>query len=151
MAEAGIILDNIPGWPNTRQAVNQAADSVQEVNDELRSENTERQLHFNATSVTENVQYSLFEGKDEECFVDFKVKLEKAFEHNQTAETAKATKIKELLRGNAKNLIPDSMGNIDDIYKVLDRAFGDPMRLQLQEAILVQDWCLPKLRYQGWT
>ena len=71
----------------------------------------------------------MFEGKDEECFVDFKVKLERAFELNQTAETAKATKIRELLRGNAKNLVPDSVENIDDIYKVLDRAFGDPIRL----------------------
>ena len=44
-------------------------------------------------------------------------------------QTAKATKIRELLRGNAKNLIPDSVENIDDIYKVLDRAFGDPIRL----------------------
>ena len=71
----------------------------------------------------------MFEGKNEECFVDFKVKLERAFELNQTAETAKATKIRELLRGNAKNLIPDSMENIDNIYKVLDKAFGDPIRL----------------------
>ena len=28
MAEAGIIPDDIPGWPNTRLAVNQAANSV---------------------------------------------------------------------------------------------------------------------------
>ncbi len=79
--------------------------------------------------MTEKVQYPLFEGKDEECFADFKVKLEAAFKHNQTVKSAKATKIKELLRGNAKNYIPDTMENIDEIYKVLDRAFGDPMRL----------------------
>ncbi len=79
--------------------------------------------------MTEKVQYPLFEGKDEECFADFKVKLEKALKHNQTLKSAKATKIKELLRGNAKNHIPDSMENIDDIYKALDRAFGDPTRL----------------------
>ena len=96
----------------------------------------------------ENVQYPLFEGKDEECFVDPKVKLEKAFEHYQTAETAKATKIKELLRGNAKNLIPDSMENIDDIYKVLDKAFGDPMRfLNYKKKSFHQVRHHPKLRY----
>ena len=39
-AEAGIILDDIPGCLDTRQAVNRAADSVHEVNDELRSEDT---------------------------------------------------------------------------------------------------------------
>ena len=129
MAEAGIIPDDIPGWPNTRLAINQAANSVQEVRDELKSEDAKRELNFNVTSVTEKVHYPLFEGKDEECFADFKVKLEKAFEHNQTVKSAKANKIKELLRGNAKNYIPDTMENIDEIYKILDRVFGDPMRL----------------------
>ena len=129
MAEAGIVADDLPGWTNTRLAVNEAANSVQEVGDELKSEDAERELHSNATSVTEKVQYPSFEGKDEECFADFKVKLEKAFKHNQTVKSVKATKIKELLKGNAKNHIPDSMENIDDIYKALDRAFGDPTRL----------------------
>ena len=39
------------------------------------------------------------------------------------------TKTKELLQGNAKHNIPDSMENIDNIYKALDRAFGDPTNL----------------------
>ena len=55
--------------------------------------------------------------------------MKKTFKHNQTVKSAKATKIKELLRGNAKQHIPDSMENINDIYKALDRAFGDPTRL----------------------
>ena len=67
MAEAGIIPDDIPGWPNTRLAVNQAANSVQQVSNELKSEDAERELHSNATSVTEKVQYPSFERKDEEC------------------------------------------------------------------------------------
>ena len=104
MAEAGIIPDDILGL-----TVNQAANSVQEVNDELNSEDSVE--------------------KDEECFADLKMKLEKAFEHNQTIKSAKTTKIKELLQGNAKNHISDSMENIDDIYKALDRAFTDPTRL----------------------
>ena len=129
MAEAGIIADDLPGWTNTRLAVNEAANSVQEVGDELKTEDAKRELHSNATSVTEKVQYPSFEGKDEECFADFKVKLEKAFKHNQTVKSAKATKIKENLKGSAKDHIPDSMEDIDDIYRALDRAFGDPTRL----------------------
>ncbi len=129
MAEAGINPEDILGWTNTVLAINQAATYVREVTDELKSEDAERELHSNATSVMEKLQYPLFEGKDEECFADFKVKLEKAFKHNQTIKSAKATKIKELLRGNAKQHIPDSMDNIDNIYKALERAFGDPTRL----------------------
>ena len=78
---------------------------------------------------------------DSPRFVDFRVKLEEAFEHNQIAETAKATKIKELLRGNvetkikellqgnAKYGIPITLEKIDDIYKASGRAFEDHTRL----------------------
>ena len=72
MAEAGINPDDIHGWPNTVLAINQAASSVQEVSDELKSKDAEQELHSNATSVMEKLQYPLFEGKDEECFADLK-------------------------------------------------------------------------------
>ena len=116
MAEAGITPDNIPGWPDTRLAVNQAANSFHEVSSELKSEDTVQELHSNSTSVKEKVQYPLFEGRVE-------TKIKELLRGN--AET----KIKELLKGNAKNHVPDSMENINDIYKALDRAFGDPTRL----------------------
>ena len=85
----------------------QAANSVKEVKDELNSEDSVE--------------------KDEECFVD--LKIGKAFEQSEIVKSAKETKIKELLKGNPKNYIPDTMENIDDIYKALDKAFGDPTRL----------------------
>ena len=106
-AEADIILDDIPGCLDTRQAANQAADSVLEANDELNSED-------------------LVE-KDEEYFANFKVKIGNILEHNQDVWSAKDTKIKELLQSNPKNHILDTLGNID-VYKALDEALGDPTR-----------------------
>ena len=44
---------------------NQAANSVHEVSDELKSEDTVRELYSNATSVKEKVQYPLFKGGEE--------------------------------------------------------------------------------------
>ena len=108
-AEAGIILDDIPGCLDTRQAANQAADSVQEVKDELNSEDLVK--------------------KDEECFADLKMKICNAFKHNQDVWSAKDTKIKELLQGDPKNFIPDTLEKFNDIYKASDKAFGDPTRL----------------------
>ena len=66
MAEAGIDPDDILGWTNTVLAINQAALSVQDVSNELKSEDAEGELHSNATSVMEKLQYPLFEGKEEE-------------------------------------------------------------------------------------
>ena len=50
MAEVGFTPDDIPEWANTWLAINQAANSVQEVSVELKSEDAK---HFNATFVTD--------------------------------------------------------------------------------------------------
>ena len=51
------------------------------------------------------------------------MKLEKVSEHNQTIKSAK-----ELLQGNPRNCILDTLENINDVYKALGEAFGDPTR-----------------------
>ena len=65
IAEAGINPDNILGWSNTKLAVDQVANPIQEVRDELRTKDTERELHSNASSVKEKVRHPLFEGREE--------------------------------------------------------------------------------------
>ena len=62
-AKVGIILDDVPGWPNTELAVSQAEDSVQEASNELKFEDPEQEMHSNATSVKEKIRHHLFEGK----------------------------------------------------------------------------------------
>ena len=52
------------------------------------------------------------------------MKLEKVSEHNQTIKSAK-----ELLQGNPRNCILDTLENINDVYKALVEAFGDPTNL----------------------
>ena len=93
---------------------NEVANSVHEVSDELKSEDTVRELYSNVTSVKEKVQYPLFE------------------EEETKAELLRGngeTKIKELLEGSPKNHIPDTMENTDDIYRAMDKVFWDSMRL----------------------
>ena len=103
-AKHGIIFNDIPVCLDTRQAADQAADSVQEVSNELRSESVEQELHSNVTSAKEKVQHPLFKGREE-------------------------TKIKELLKGSAKYGIPNTLETVNDIYKTLGRAFANPARL----------------------
>ena len=139
MAEVGIILDDIPGWPNTKLAVSQAENSVQEASNELKFEDTERELHSNATFVKEKVPYPLFEGREE-------TKIKELLRGN--AET----NARELLQGNVENHIPDTMEIIDDIYKALGRAFGDPTRLlNYKKKYLTKLGALPSYDTKGGT
>ena len=61
-------------------------------------------------------------------------------------------KIKELLKGNVKNYIPDTLENIDDIYKALGRAFGDHTRLlNYKKKSLTKLGALPSYDTKGGT
>ncbi len=63
-----------------------------------------QELHSNAISVKEKVWHPLFEEREE-------------------------TNVWKLLEGNAKYGIPNTLENVDDIYKALGRAFEDHTRL----------------------
>ena len=38
-------------------------------------------------------------------------------------------KLREILHGYPKNLVPRSMENIDDAFKMLEQIYGDPARV----------------------
>ena len=62
------------------------------------------------------------------------------------------TNIKELLKGNVKNYIPDTLENVDDIYKALGRAFGDLTRLlNYKKKSLTKLGTLPSYDTKGGT
>ena len=71
-----------------------------------------------------------FEGKDEEDYARFKVEVEKAFINNRVTKADKLLKLRDCLKGHARKLIPDALTqDIDEAWAVLDRAYGDPVRL----------------------
>ena len=54
----------------------------------------------------------------------------KGFAQNRVTQADKLDKLRECLTGEAKRLVPPSISsNVDDALKVLDQAYGDPIRL----------------------
>ena len=95
----------------------------------IEGENVTRELYTLDVSSNEKLKYPIFEGKDEECFADFRKKMDEALVHNRVKRSAKVGKLRESLRGHPKNLVPDSAVDVDAAWAALEKAFGDPTKL----------------------
>ena len=71
----------------------------------------------------------MFTGDQGEDFSRFKREMEKALRQNRVTRSDQAAKLRDSLTGHAKQLVPDTMENIDDAWEVLHAAFGDASRV----------------------
>ena len=55
--------------------------------------------------------------------------MERAFTLAKTSRDLKLDKLRSLLSGHAKDLVPDAIKDLDEALKILSQAFGDPGRL----------------------
>ena len=103
---------------------------VNEAIDNIKAEDDARELYTLDAANNETVKLPFFEGQDDEDFVKFRELVEKAFVQNRTSKADKLAKLREVLRGHAKKLVPFSLtNNIDDAWEALTKAYGDPARL----------------------
>ena len=115
---------------STQLMVNKIVKEIRDIGKTLEEEDISRELYTLDVAITDKVKLPTFEGKDEEDYARFKFEVEKGFVHNRVTRADKLLKLRECLRGHARKLIPDSLiQDIDDAWTVLDKAFGDPVRL----------------------
>ena len=96
---------------------------------ELRAQDFSRSLHSKDVDKPGEVDWPRFSGKDSEDFNKFKNKLEKAFKLAKISREMKVDKLRTLISGHARDIVPDTVKDIDEAFKLLDDAFGDPSRL----------------------
>ena len=121
-----------------------------EVRYKIEFEDESRELYSGTTATTEKVSYPVFEGRDDECYPDFKLEIEKAFTKNKVAKSDKVKKLRECLRGYAKKLVPESLKDIDIAYDSLNNAYGDPTKLQRHRTSAIKKLGkLPKTNAKG--
>ena len=96
---------------------------------ELRAQDSSRSLHSKDVDKPGEVDWPRFSGKDSEDFSKFKNKLEKAFKLAKISREMKVDKLRTLISGHARDLVPDTVKDINEAFKLLDDAFGDPSRL----------------------
>ena len=115
--EAGILVEKV-------------SSEVRETIDAIMKEDDSRELYTLDTAKTDPIKMPVFEGRDDEDFEHFKEKVIKSFAQNRICKDGKVAKLREVLRGHAKKLIPESrITDIDEAWAALDIAFGDPTRL----------------------
>ena len=79
---------------------------------------------------TDKLKLPTYSGKINEDYMKFKEDVIKAFVHNRVTRADKITKLRECLFGQAKNFVPESITtDIEEAWKVLDKAYGDPVKL----------------------
>ena len=89
-----------------------------------------RELYSLDEAKVDKIKLPTFGGKESEDYEKFKNDLLKGFAQNRVTQADKLAKLRECLYGDAKRLVPQSISsNADDALKVLDQAYGDPMRL----------------------
>ena len=115
---------------STQLMMNKITKDMKETNEVLEEEDLARQHYTLDTSTVDKIKLPTFEGKDDEDFARFKEEMVRGFVHNRVTKVDQLLKLRECLRGHAKKLVPDSLTqDIVEAWKVLDKAFGDPVRL----------------------
>ena len=110
--------------------MNRLTEDVRYIIELIRTEDDSRELYTLDAAKTDSVKLPTFGGRDDEDFVKFKVEVEEAFVQNRVSKSTKLKKLREVLTGQAKKLVPESLvGDIEKAWDVLDKAFGDPRRL----------------------
>ena len=108
-------------------------DVEEEVENTIRAveeQNDARELYSLDEVKVDKIKLPTFSGNADEDYEKFKSDLFKGFAQNRVTQADKLDKLRECLSGEAKRLVPHSItSNVDDAIKVLDQAYGDPIRL----------------------
>ena len=127
------------------------SDDLRVATEKIKLEDSKRELYTLVEASTETVKLPTFEGRDDEDFDQFKTEVEKAFVSDIVIKSAKLKKLREVLKGNALRLVPESTTNtIDDAWTVLGNAFGNPIKLmKYRKNVILKLGMLPKENVRG--
>ena len=118
----------------TKMMSSKATISVLEAELELVIENIEfedeaRCLYSLNKSKTADVKLPLFGGEFGEDYRKFEKEIKKGFRINRIRKDDQVPKLRENLKGQPKNLIPSTLTNIDEAFRILSSVYGDPVRV----------------------
>ena len=127
--QQNMALEDIPDLQEAKRRLNETSFQLNEVKSAIEFQEETRELYTNKTATTEKISYPSFEGKDDESFHDFKNKVEKCFKQNRVRREDKVAKLRDLLKGHAKKLIPENQKCIDSAWESLENAYGNSIKL----------------------
>ena len=120
---------NDPRVSNSQATITNLEHELNMAIDQVKEEDSKRCLYSLAKSKTATVKLPIFTGAQAEDFSKFRREMEKGMKINRVRRYDQVSKLRECLRQHPKELIPSTMDNIDEAWKILSKCYGDPTRI----------------------
>ena len=95
----------------------------------LKEEDSDRGLFTLEPSRTDIIKYPNFSGAASQDYLKFKETMEQRFRENKVRKKEQVAKLRECLSGSALSRVPDGVSSIDEAFKRLSEAFGNPSKI----------------------
>ena len=107
--------------------------------DAVIKEDTDRALFSLESTKGEVLKYPTFSGDPSQDYIKFKDKMDYRFRRNRVAKQDQLEKLREVLKGQALRLVPESTKDVDSAWSILKNAFGDATRVLQYRLDLLHD------------
>ena len=97
--------------------------------DTLKKEDADRGLFTLEPARTDIMKYPTFAGAPNEDYMKFKETMEQRFRENKVRKKEQVAKLRECLKGTALGRVPDGIREIEEAFKRLSEAFGNPSKV----------------------
>ena len=112
-----------------KQVFDEAKDKFQTARSVLRKEDADRGLYTLEPSRSDIIKYPSFSGLPSEDFLKFVETMKQRFRENKVRKKEQVAKLRECLKGAALGRVPDGITDIEEAFKRLSEAFGNPSKV----------------------
>ena len=96
--------------------------------EDVEFEDHQRCLYSTAKTKIVEVKFPTFAAKPDEDYRKFQKQFEEALKSNRIPKEDQCKKLRENLKDGPKNLIPESLKDIEEAFRILKDMYGDPSR-----------------------
>ena len=105
----------------------------------VKEDSTVRGLYTLEPTRSDIMKYPTFSGASSEDFLQFKETMELRFRENKVKKKEQVSKLRECLRGAALARVPEGVKVIEEAFRRLSEAFGNPSKVMSFQLISLED------------
>ena len=110
---------------NYKAVLEEVCNNVKTAVTSIETEETLRKLYTLDPGKIETCKLPSFSGTPKEDFIKFQRKVNDCFQKNRTSKTDQLDKLREVLKGQAKLLVPETTEDIDKGWEILEKHYAD--------------------------
>ena len=107
--------------------------------DDVKREDAERELFTLEPVRSDIIKYPSFSGLPSEDYLKFKETMGKRFRENKVNKKEQVAKLRECLKGAALGRVPDGVTDIEEAFRRLNEAFGNPSKVMTYNLKALED------------